>query len=286
MIKAVFSLAMVFFSVGGMSLLARAASPAEQPQDAQRLMVADRVAALAQADWIAEDLRFGLDGDALASDGPVTTAQDAAGAVDGVTNSRFGFHTASNEIDPWWQVDLTRITPIERVVVYNRTDGSTAPRTSHLRILVAEQGAGECTPQDFRLVYQHDGGVFYGAAESAPLVVTFDKPIEARVVRLMVPGKCSLALVEVQIYAAGDPDTNIALGKPADQKSIHPTASSPGTQGYPLPESLARPAQKEASFSIDHTRQVLDRAARLVARLDGLRRIRCVWTRWPSNWPH
>ena len=269
MFKALFSLAGGVLWAGGMSLLAHAGPPAGLSPDAQRSAVAERVAAFVEADWIAEDQRFETTDLALASDGPVTTAQDAAGAVDGVTTSRLGFHTASNELDPWWQVDLTRITPVERLVIYNRTDGSTAPRTRELRILVAEQGAEECTPQDFRLVYQHDGSVFYGAAEKAPLVVKFDEPIEARVVRLMVPGKCSFALVEVQIYAAGAPDTNVALGKPADQKSVHPTASHPGTQGHPLPASLTRTTQKEASFSIDHTRQVLDRAARLAARLDG-----------------
>ena len=246
---------------GGLWLTADAESLPEPPSLEEP--VADRVAELARAEWIAEDRRFGL---AVGEVG-VTTTRDAAGAVDGVKTSRFGFHTASAETDPWWQVDLTEVAPIERVVVYNRADrDSIAARTRHIQILVAGQDADECTPEDFRLVYQHDGSVFYGAAEDAPLVVTFDPPVAARVVRLMVPGTCSFALVEVEVYAAGDPETNIALGKPADQKSVHPTGSHPGTEGHPPPKSLA--VQPEARFSIDHTREVLQRAARLAARLD------------------
>ncbi|MFO7902456.1 MAG: discoidin domain-containing protein [Planctomycetota bacterium] len=222
------------------------------------------IAALVEADWIADDRRFNASGATRDRAGAVTTAQDAAGAVDGVTDSQLGFHVQSGETDPWWQVDLTRVVPIERVVVYNRTDGNTAPRTRRIQILVAQQGAEDCMPQDFRRVYEHDGSVFHGAAENAPLVVTFDEPIDARVVRLKVPGNCSFALVEVEVYAAGDPDTNIALGRPANQKSVHPTASSWGTKGHPLPEPRVGSA-----FSIDHTREVLDRAAQLAARLHG-----------------
>jgi hypothetical protein len=218
MIRAVCLLA-GFLGAGGASLSVHTVAASDPPRDAQRLDVAEGIAPLVRADWIAEDLRFGRQAPKRSEDRPVTTAQDAAGAVDGVTTSRWGFHTASGEIDPWWQVDLTRIAPIKRIVVYNRTDGNTAPRTRHMQILVAEQGPEECSPQDFRLVYQHDGSVFYSAAQKAPLEVTFDEPVEARVVRLMVPGPCSFALVEVEVYAADDPDTNIALGRPADQKS-------------------------------------------------------------------
>jgi hypothetical protein len=84
----------------------------------------------------------------------------------------------------------------------------------------------------------------------------------------MVPATCSFALVEVEVYAADDPDTNVALGKPADQKSVHPTASHPGTQGHRRPHRVA-PIARRPRFSIDHTREVLARAARLAARLEG-----------------
>lgn len=267
--RMVFSLAFGWvFGIGGLGLLAQG-SPPDPSTDAARFPVAERIAEAVRADWIAADRQFARVADPEGPDARVTTAQDAAGAVDGVITSRFGFHTASNEIEPWWQVDLTRIESIQRVVIYNRTDGNTAPRTSRLKILVTDRGAEECTSQDFRQVYQHDGTVFFGAAENAPLEVTFDPPIEGRVVRLMVPGRCSFALVEVQVYAAEDPETNIALGRPADQKSVHPTGSHPGTEGHSLPPSLAPIQPPQDAFSMGHIQEVLDRAVRLAARLDG-----------------
>ena len=69
-----------------------------------------------------------------------------------------GFHTASNETDPWWQVDLGQPYALDRVVVYNRTDGSTPPRTRNLRVLVA----GNADEPEFVEVYRHNGETFYG----------------------------------------------------------------------------------------------------------------------------
>jgi hypothetical protein len=65
------------------------------------------------------------------------------------------------------------------VVVYNRTDGNTAPRTATSRSWSPSKAPEECTPQDFRLVYQHDGTRVLRRRGGAPLVVTFDEPVEA-----------------------------------------------------------------------------------------------------------
>jgi len=52
---------------------------------------------------------------------PASTASDASGAVDGVKNGRYGFHT-NMEPNPWWQVDLGARQPIGKIVIYNRLD--------------------------------------------------------------------------------------------------------------------------------------------------------------------
>ena len=44
---------------------------------------------------------------------------DAAGAVDGVKNGQWGFHT-QHEPNPWWQVDLQAPVQLDRVVLWNR----------------------------------------------------------------------------------------------------------------------------------------------------------------------
>ena len=206
-----------------------------------------------EAEWIAEDIRFQKP---AASADPVTTAQDAAGAVDGNKTVDFGFHTASNETDPWWQVDLGSVYALDRVVVYNRTCPGTAERTRHLRVLLSDEAPDNAHPESFRTVYEHDGSVFYGTGEDAPLVVSVaDKAVSGRTVRLMVPGQCSFALVEVEVYGVDDPERNIALDQPADQISIgpHSRPSVPMIEG--------------PTFSLDHTNAILDRTDALFERL-------------------
>ncbi|MHC4736381.1 MAG: discoidin domain-containing protein [Planctomycetota bacterium] len=221
--------------------------------------VGDSMRKLNEADWVRDDIKFAA-GRMDASKGAkvnvsgVTTTQDAAGGCDGVKNGRFGFHVASKEQDPWWQVDLGETVELNRIVIHNRTDGGTAPRTRNIQILVSES---DKDPR-FRPVYQHDGQIFYG--ENKALIVSLkNKNISARIVRLAIPGKCSFALDEVEVYAAGDPTKNIALGKPADQKSVSP-------HSYPSPTVL-KPGHRSGGFSLAHTKQVVDRAEQLALRL-------------------
>ncbi len=221
------------------------------PQGTLRAVeVGATVRQLVEADWIDQDQRFGKPLIASAPARPVTTAEDAAGGCDGVKTGSYGFHTASAERDPWWQVDLGQIYKLDRVVVFNRTDANTAPRTRNLQILVSD-GPGK----PFRQVYQHDGQVFFGVKENKPLVVSFrQKDVAARLVRLAVPGTCSFALDEVEVYPADAPDKNIARNK---------KAQAPGEAGG------AQPAG-EQPFSLAHLETVLDRAERLAQRLRNL----------------
>ncbi|MFQ5808115.1 MAG: discoidin domain-containing protein [Armatimonadota bacterium] len=227
--------------------------------------VGEQMRALIEADWIERDRRFAgpsAAGEASAQRNArgVTTAQDAAGGCDGVKNGRWGFHTASKERDPWWQVDLGEELALDRVVVFNRTDGGTAPRTRSIRVLVSR----EADPEQFTEVYQHNGETFYGVKEEKPLVVDLrGKHVSARIVRLHVPGQCSFALDEVEVYPADEPQTNVALGKPADQKSVGPH-SYPGTMGELSPASIAG---QGGGLSLAHTRDVVSRGQGLIARL-------------------
>ena len=226
--------------------------------------------ALVEAGWVAEDARFASASAGAApkaNDHGVTTAEDASGAVDGVKNGRWGFHVASGESDPWWQVDLGTVTALDRIVVYNRTDGNAAPRTRNLLISVAgDDGDPAC--KTFRLIHDQKGKAFYGVKEKKPLVVDLKgKGVTARIVRLHVKGKLSFALDEVEVYGADAPSKNVALGKPADQKSVS-LHSYPGT----LPDGVMQAAPPSRApegggFTFVHTRQVIDRARKLAARL-------------------
>lgn len=229
---------------------------------------------LVAAQWIEDDEGFSQRHAAAGTPAKpkVTTSQDAAGGCDGVKNGLWGFHVASGEKDPWWQVDLGKAHRLARIVVYNRCDA--AARTRNLRVLVAgEDGDPGC--KQFAEVYRHDGTVFYGAKPEEPLVIDLSgKDVTARVVRLAIPGRCSFALDEVEVYGAAAPDRNLALGQPADQISVSPY-SWPGTMpdaayarhGFaPLVAASAATGESQR-FSLAHIRHVLDQAKQLRDRL-------------------
>ncbi|MEE8451317.1 MAG: hypothetical protein V3R99_05355, partial [Thermoguttaceae bacterium] len=162
----------------------------------------------------------------------------------------------------WWQVDLGKQLQLDRIVIFNRTDSNTAARTRNLRILTALGEAGEPSAA-FTQIYQHDGTTFLGIGEKKPLVVSLaEKNVTARIIRLQIPGNCSFALDEVEIYASDNPTTNIALGRPADQKSTG-QYSHPGTLGAETPGV----ASQEGSFSLAHTRDTVERGKALIDRL-------------------
>ncbi len=218
---------------------------------------------LVEKDWIEQDRLFSQFLGPATETATVTTAEDASGGCDGIKNGRWGFHTASGETDPWWQVDLGRDVRLDRIVVFNRVDRGCAARTKNLVVSGALSADGKFTE-----IYRHRGEPFFGVSGGEPLVIDLrGKAMSARVVRLAVAGKCSFALDEVEVYGAEAPEKNIALNRPADQKSVGPY-SYPGT----LPEGVDRatPPGKtpaDGSFSLAHIRQVLDRAERLAGRL-------------------
>ena len=230
--------------------------------------------ALIEADWIARDARFSPQkaaakpkAAAKVNEQGVTTAEDASGGVDGVRNGRWGFHVASGETNPWWQVDLGKTMTLDRIVVFNRTDSGSARRTSRLCISVAgDDGDPAC--KTFKLIYKHDGKPFGGVKEGKPLAVGLKgKGVKARIVRCHIQGRLSFALDEVEVYAAEDPKKNIALKMPADQISVS-RYSYPGT----LPEGVMsaappRKTPKGGGFALAHTRDVVERAKKLAARL-------------------
>ncbi len=72
-----------------------------------------------------------------ASDGPAKLA------IDGNTNGRFAeakstTHTETST-DPWWELDLKTVQPVDRVVLWNRTDGETAARLSGFKLALLDE---------------------------------------------------------------------------------------------------------------------------------------------------
>lgn len=161
-----------------------------------------------EEDWLLQaQVRLG----SLAGERQVRPELDALGGCDGVINGEYGFHT-QHEKEPWWQVDLDAVLPLERLVVYNRCAQGMAVRTSRMRVLLSADG------KEFAQAYQHDGSIFLGYPDSKPLVVALNGA-KARFVRLQLPGTDYFHLDEVQVFAVGD-DRNAALNRHATQSSV------------------------------------------------------------------
>ena len=166
----------------------------------------------------------------------VTREADAAGGVDGVKDGKWGFHT-ENEKNPWWQVDLGKVTPLDHLLLWNRCDGM-AGRNSRILVLVSDDG------KKFEKVYQHDGTTFYGHSDNKPLAVALHG-VTARVVRLALTGTSYFHLDEVEVYPVGE-NRNIALGKAATQSSTsewsarHEKAAPDRPREYPISTVIAR----------------------------------------------
>ncbi|MFH1919534.1 MAG: discoidin domain-containing protein [Planctomycetota bacterium] len=110
-----------------------------------------------EADWLrqAEAWRANPPGSSGAL-GSVSTRDDATGAVDGIKNGKYAFHTG-HEPNPWWQVDLGEPVSIARIVVYNRLDYAPGLHNAdNLILLVSDDG------QNWTQQYDNQGKHFGG----------------------------------------------------------------------------------------------------------------------------
>ncbi len=129
---------------------------------------------------------------------------DAQGAVNGVRNGGFGFHTAV-EPAPWWDVDLGAAREIRYVVVWNR-EHRVVGDGRNIELLLSQDG------EAWQLAHRTGESGFGGALTQTPLVVSLGGRA-ARFVRLRraVPGV--LDLDEVEVFGPAPPaaDKGMAL---------------------------------------------------------------------------
>jgi len=149
--------------------------------------------------------------------GVVSTETDARGGCDGIKDGKYAFHT-SQEPNPWWQVDLGQVMPLNRIVVFNRLDYAAGLHNAdNLRILTSEDG------NQWTLRHENQGKHFEGIRGAPPLEVRFDgSEVRGRFVRLQIPSAAPifLHLDEVEVYGPAAPERNLALHRPANQSSL------------------------------------------------------------------
>lgn len=121
-----------------------------------------------------------------------TRSETPQGAVNGIKNGRYGFHTAY-EHQPWWQLDLGAPAAFDEIRIYNRLDPPCASRSRQLDIAISNDGL------NWNEVYSHDGRVF-GGIDGHPLSFV-QKSMTARYIRLKLRDENFLHLDEVEVYA-------------------------------------------------------------------------------------
>jgi len=205
----------------------------------------DRLSQQLKQDWLRQaELRY-----PGTADGKVLPEEDAAGAVDGVINGKWGFHTAVEKA-PYWQVDLGESVPIAKIVVYNRCDAST--RCLDLYAAISDDAV------QWRTIWENDGTDFFGATDSKPRVVVFDKqPVKGRYLRLAIPSENCLHLDEVQVYSSGN-EANIALHKSATQSSTCEWSVAHRKPGEMLPATFQTVLASGRKLADDLHRQGVD----------------------------
>ena len=210
-----------------------------------------------QADWLRQAEVRAIP---VVQQGSVTPQQDAAGACDGVRTGRWGFHTDLEE-NPWWQVDLGRVVPLDEVLIYNRCDGS-QERAFNLIVLTSIDG------KEFTEAYRHDGTPFYGRPSNRPLTLRLAGR-KAQYVRVQLPGKTYLHLDEVEVYQGRG--YNIALRCQATQSSVSKWSNREGVrpvekQKFPVLTAVERGLKLAASLqrlgtNVDAEVRELERAS-------------------------
>src|SRR5262249_3742085 len=99
---------------------------------------------------------------------------DAARAIDGNKSGSYGdggqTHTEENTDDPWWEVDLGAVVPIDSLVIYNRTEGDLGKRLAGFTLKVLD-GSRRVIFEEKKLPAPEVKAAFQLSTESPELVI-------------------------------------------------------------------------------------------------------------------
>lgn len=120
-----------------------------------------------------------------------STDEDAKGAISGVEDERFGFHT-DEEDNPWWMLDLGQKVPAYAIEIVNRKDGFEDKERS-LNVEVSVDG------ENWILI--HDGLSFFGSSEDKPpLFIPIYNNLSFRFLRLSLRERNYFHLTRVSVF--------------------------------------------------------------------------------------
>ena len=183
--------------------------------------------------------------------------RDAAGVIDGAKGGPD--HQTLAETWAWWQVDLGTAIALDRVEVFNPR-ANRGPNAWFKVLVAAREG-------DFQEVHCMEGPSW----QKGHLVVKLDgRP--GRWVRVSAGGRDRLRLSEVEVYAKGDPNTNIARRGSADQSSYQPrpAARKPGSTAAPAQPAAESEADQAYPFAYVPMAETVARGRKLAEALEAL----------------
>lgn len=114
------------------------------------------------------------------------------GNRDGNYKGKSVAHTLSSQ-GAWWQVDLGQSQDIEKIVIWNRTDGGWGKRLSNFNLVVLNDSNKEV----YKKTFCANGGSFNPA-----MVVEIPGNLVGRYVKISLNGNNYLQLAEVEVFAS------------------------------------------------------------------------------------
>ncbi len=91
------------------------------------------------------------------------------GRTEGNYNKRSVSHTAANGKDPWWEVDLGETHHLERLVIWNRTDGQLASRLDGFKLSVLDEERNALWSETYAKAPEVDLPVALDGSRQVPL---------------------------------------------------------------------------------------------------------------------
>jgi hypothetical protein len=154
-----------------------------------------------------------------------TVDYPASRAVDGITTS--GGTNMSITVygsQPWWQVDLGDVYPVDQINIYGRTDCCTS-QTGNFYLQTSDVPFASNT---LSTNIAQSGVSSYGIPGQAGSLLSFGVRRTARYVRVQLAGTDNLTIPEVEVFAPSSKQrVNLAGGRTATSSSIWDTWTHP-----------------------------------------------------------
>jgi predicted SAM-dependent methyltransferase/glycosyltransferase involved in cell wall biosynthesis len=122
-----------------------------------------------------------------------TREEDAARVVSGQFTNDFNNHTSLDDL-PWWQVDLLQVSKISRVHIHNRRSNlAIMARLLSFDIMISVDGV------QWETVFRKRDSEPVHGHRLMPYAWVPSAPVDARFVRIQIPGKSYLHLEQVEV---------------------------------------------------------------------------------------